>query len=228
MPGNTSRRTSKAGGKVPWRTAAFVFAAGAMTAWGARRVEVERIEVVPVAAPVESRRSSYLAKGWEIILDEGRPGEKRVRARETRRFWRVVARAAEDLEVTVKPRPERRMVGMMKKANWINAPALTRAARSLRVEATAYDPGPHTNSVPYAGTTKLGWRTRRGIVAVDPAVIPLRSLLYVEGYGLAWAGDIGGAIKGERIDLCFNTTAEALKWGRKHTRVWVLEGVRKK
>jgi 3D (Asp-Asp-Asp) domain-containing protein len=61
---------------------------------------------------------------------------------------------------------------------------------------------------------------------VDPRVIPLRSLLYVAGYGLAWAGDVGGAIKGDRVDLCFNRTEDAVAWGRRWVRVYVLEGVR--
>ena len=94
------------------------------------------------------------------------------------------------------------------------------------MEATGYDPGPHTNSWNYAGITKLGWRTRRGIVAVDPKVIPLRTLLYIEGYGLAWAGDVGGAIKGNRIDLCFNKTEEALAWGRRTVTAYILSEVR--
>lgn len=208
--------------------AILVAGAYAVASWLGRTVVVERTELLPVDPPVDAWRSAYLAKGWEIILEEGRPGEKRVTYRETKKFWRVTERAVLDTGFTARPRPERRMVGAMRRANWVNAPSLTRAARMLRVEATAYDPGPHTNSVEYAGITKLGWRARRGIVAVDPKVIPLRSLVYVEGYGLAWTGDTGGAIKGERIDVCFNTTAEALQWGRKKVRVWILEGVRKK
>jgi 3D (Asp-Asp-Asp) domain-containing protein len=76
--------------------------------------------------------------------------------------------------------------------------------------------------VDWAGITCLGWRTRYGIAAVDPKVIALKSLVYVDGYGLAWAGDIGGDIKGNRIDLCYNTTKEALNWGRRKVRVYVL------
>ena len=54
------------------------------------------------------------------------------------------------------------------------------------------------------------------------SLIAMRSLLYVDGYGFAWAGDVGGAIKGKRIDLCYNTTEEALRWGRRKAKVYVL------
>jgi 3D (Asp-Asp-Asp) domain-containing protein len=60
-------------------------------------------------------------------------------------------------------------------------------------------------------------------VAVDPKLIPLGSYLYIEGYGPGLAADVGGAIKGHKIDLCFNSTREANAWGRKKTRVWRID-----
>ncbi len=52
------------------------------------------------------------------------------------------------------------------------------------------------------GRTYSGLRGTYGIVAVDPRVIPLGTRLYIDGYGYAVAADTGGAIKGDRIDLC--------------------------
>ena len=43
-----------------------------------------------------------------------------------------------------------------------------------------------------------------GVIAVDPNLISLRQPLYVPGYGRGFAGDTGGAIKGRRIDLCYD------------------------
>jgi 3D (Asp-Asp-Asp) domain-containing protein len=57
---------------------------------------------------------------------------------------------------------------------------------------------------------------------VDPRVISLRSLVYVEGYGLGWTGDTGGAIKGKHIDLCYNSTDEVYKWGKRKVNVYIL------
>ncbi len=83
------------------------------------------------------------------------------------------------------------------------------------MSATGYT---HTGNMTYTDI----WPTV-GIVAVDPKVIPLRTRLYIENYGYATAMDKGSAIKGNRIDLFFETKAEALKWGRRKVQVFVLE-----
>lgn len=80
--------------------------------------------------------------------------------------------------------------------------------------ATGYT---HTGNRTYTGI----WPSV-GIAAVDPKVIPLGTRLYIDGYGFAKAMDIGGAIKGNRIDLFFDTKKEALKWGRRKVKVFVL------
>jgi 3D (Asp-Asp-Asp) domain-containing protein len=56
---------------------------------------------------------------------------------------------------------------------------------------------------PNYGFTRMGTPVTRGIVAVDPAVIPLGTRLYVPGYGFAVAADTGGGIIGNMIDLGF-------------------------
>ena len=53
-------------------------------------------------------------------------------------------------------------------------------------------------------------------IAVDPRVIPLGSLVYVEGYGKAIASDTGGLIKGNIIDVFLNSELECRSWGRKY------------
>jgi len=70
--------------------------------------------------------------------------------------------------------------------------------------------------------TASGHRAVRGVVAVDPSVIPLGTWLYIENYGRALASDTGGAIIGYKIDLCFDSIAEALQHGRRDVRVWIL------
>ncbi len=91
---------------------------------------------------------------------------------------------------------------------------------SLVVLATAYAPH-HGRGVD--GVTATGLPARRGVVAVDPRVIPLGSVVYVEGYGVALAADTGGAVRGNRVDLCFDTPREAYRWGRRTVRVYILQ-----
>lgn len=76
----------------------------------------------------------------------------------------------------------------------------------------------------YTGNnTASGVPPRPGVAAVDPRVIPLGTKLYVEGYGYATALDVGSSIKGNKIDLFFATESQAIRWGRKNTKVYVLE-----
>lgn len=61
------------------------------------------------------------------------------------------------------------------------------------------------------------------VVAVDPSVIPLGSKVWVEGYGEAIAGDTGGAIKGNRIDIHVPDKADADKYNGKDVKVKILD-----
>ena len=94
--------------------------------------------------------------------------------------------------------------------------------RVLDMSATAYDPSPRCNGRGSHGRTRTGARATFGVVAVDPRVIPLGSIVFVEGYGLALACDTGSAIKGNRIDLCYDSGRVADDFGRQKVRVHVL------
>ena len=85
------------------------------------------------------------------------------------------------------------------------------------MEATAYSP-----EDPGCGRyTSTGELLRKGIIAVDPNVIPLGTVVYVVGYGRALAADTGGGIHGNIIDLGFSTHHEALSFGRRDVIVYV-------
>ena len=71
--------------------------------------------------------------------------------------------------------------------------------------------------------TASGMKAQHGVVAVDPRVIPLGTRLNVEGYGNCIAGDTGSAIKGNRIDLCFDTLAECNAYNTGMVRVEILD-----
>lgn len=102
-----------------------------------------------------------------------------------------------------------------------NNTTVSRGERTLTIVATGYCPCAKCN-YPYGGQPSyLGYPLGRGIIAVDPKVIPMGSRLYVEGYGSGIAADQGNAIKGNRIDLCFSNHQEALDWGIKTVKVTV-------
>jgi len=71
------------------------------------------------------------------------------------------------------------------------------------------------------GVTSSGARARRGTIAADTSHYPYGTIMYVEGYGYGRVEDIGGAIKGNKIDLYFDTHNEAIRWGRKNVKVKV-------
>ncbi len=91
----------------------------------------------------------------------------------------------------------------------------TSGGRTLNVEATAYA---------LNGITATGIDLSKNpiCIAVDPSVIPLNSLVEVPGYGIAIAGDTGGAIIGNIIDVHFPTNDQAIAWGRKNIQITVL------
>lgn len=90
--------------------------------------------------------------------------------------------------------------------------------KEYTMEATAYTNGPGS-----WGITASGSPTFLGMVAVDPKVIPLGTRLYVEDYGIAIAGDTGGAIKGNKIDIFLNSKQECYNFGRRNKKVYVLK-----
>lgn len=99
--------------------------------------------------------------------------------------------------------------------------SVNRSGNVISMVATGYCSCNKCN-YPYGGQPSyLGYPLRRGIVAVDPKVIPMGKKLYVEGYGEAIAADQGNAIKGNRIDLCFSSHQEALNWGIRTVKVTV-------
>ena len=74
-------------------------------------------------------------------------------------------------------------------------------------------------------TTASGFKCDSGlpIVAVDPDIVPLYSIVEIEGLGAFVALDTGGLIKGNRLDVLFDSKEEALRFGRQNLYVRVIE-----
>jgi 3D (Asp-Asp-Asp) domain-containing protein len=89
--------------------------------------------------------------------------------------------------------------------------------RKMHVWATKYD----ANCIGCTGRTYSGTQVKQGVCATDPKVIPLGTNFYVKGYGLCRAEDIGGAIKGNKIDLGFVDASKG-NWGAAYTDIYLL------
>ena len=97
------------------------------------------------------------------------------------------------------------------------------ARKTLRVYATWYSPASsgRAASDPAYGRTANGSIVTYGIVAVDPAVIPLGTKLFIPGYGYAVAADTGGAVAGYTIDLGY-PDGVTVDWQSKWVDIYIL------
>ncbi|MEH6991197.1 3D domain-containing protein [Neobacillus drentensis] len=120
-----------------------------------------------------------------------------------------------------KVRQEQEAVKAMSIANTPAAPAAPAPTGvEMYVTSTAYS-WQSSGSITYMGYN-IKENPNMKLIAVDPSVIPLGSKVWVEGYGVAIAGDTGGAIKGHKIDVLMPNNAQAYAWGRKTVKVVVL------
>ncbi|WP_049786747.1 3D domain-containing protein [Desulforamulus ruminis] len=86
----------------------------------------------------------------------------------------------------------------------------------LLMEATAYC---YTGRRTASGT----WPSEERTIAADPAILPLGTKVYIDGFGCRIVEDTGKDIKGNRIDVYIKSHAAAVKFGRQNLNVTVLE-----
>ncbi|TFB24482.1 hypothetical protein E3U55_01700 [Filobacillus milosensis] len=99
------------------------------------------------------------------------------------------------------------------------------------VVATGYTAGYEstgkTKDHPLYGVTFSGLKVQRdtlSTIAADPRVFPLGTVMYVPNYGYGIVMDTGGAIKGNKIDLYYETVEDVYnEWGKRTTEVYVIE-----
>ncbi|MBU8771919.1 3D domain-containing protein [Cytobacillus oceanisediminis] len=97
------------------------------------------------------------------------------------------------------------------------------AQNVLNMEATAYTADCEGCSGITATGINLKENPDQKVISVDPNVIPLGTKVHVEGYGNAVAGDTGGAIKGNKIDIFMPSQEDAINFGRKTVKVTILD-----
>lgn len=172
-----------------------------------------------------------LKKGKTAIKVKGQNGLKRSVYNVTTENGVEIRRELVSTETVKKPVAQVVAVGTaesVKKSSGkvvtANAGTALSYSKKLTVTATAYTD--HSGN-----RTASGKMPQYGVIAVDPKVIPLGTRLYVEStddgkswsYGYCVAGDTGGAIKGNKIDLFYNSESECVRFGRRSAVVYVLD-----
>lgn len=198
------------------------------------RVTTEVVdETQSIAFAVQEKKDNTINKGKTVVKQEGVKGERVVTKKLT--FEDGVQVNEEVLSTVVVKEAVDKIVHVGTKNTAVYAkkpsqsalaasrgsavPSSLNYSKSFRVEATAYA----GHNITATGTRPVrnpnGWST----IAVDRNVIALGTKVYVENYGYAIAEDVGGAIKGNKIDLFMNSSAEAYRWGRRAVTIYILE-----
>lgn len=200
----------------------------------------------------ERREDSSLAKGKENIISKGQEG-KIVKTYEiTKENGKEVDRELVEEEVKEESKnqiiaigtkePQQELVTLAKKENTTDNTSNEKRTKSKASESQPDASKPdgevrYMNATAYSavectgcdgrGITATGIDLKKNrnmkVVSVDPKVIPLGTKVWVEGYGTAIAGDTGGSIKGNRIDVHVPTHAEASSYGMKKVKVKVID-----
>lgn len=163
--------------------------------------------------PVEKKTDSELYQGEQRVLQKGKKGLEKLVYEVVLEDGKEIGRKL--LKKIVVRAPEAQVVAFGNRQIASRAGGNIEFDQMIKMSSTGYT---HTGRMTYTDI----WPSV-GIVAVDPKVIPLGTRLYIDGYGYARAMDTGGAIKGNKIDLFFDTKAEALKWGRRSVQVFILK-----
>jgi len=176
---------------------------------------------------VEKKQDASLQKGKQKVVTTGEKGSISRTFEVVKENGKEVARNLKTEKVLKEPKKQ--VVAVGTKTVVASAATVSRGSaepangKEFYVTATAYTPYCKGCS----GTSATGINLRSGaglkVIAVDPSVIKLGSKVWVEGYGTAVAGDTGGAIKGNKIDILVQSDAQASKWGVKKVRIKVLK-----
>lgn len=192
-------------------------------------VRVEKVtDVVEEATnfAVETKKEDSLLKGKEKVVQTGEKGK-------VSRTYTVVKENGKEVsrnmvnEKAIKE-PIKKVVAVGTKVVTASVSRGTNSAapsggKEFYVTATAYTAFCNGCSGITATGINLKSNPSVKVIAVDPSVIPLGSKVWVEDYGYAVAGDTGGAIKGNKVDLFMSSKSQAYDFGRKKVRVKVLD-----
>lgn len=207
-------------------------------------IRVEKVTDVveePIDFAVVTKKDSNMTKGAEKVVQQGEAGL-------LKKEFEVIKENGEEVKRTLIAENEVKkskdkviavgtkvLVAQVSrgKSTTVNTSASRNASTTKAAEAPSNGKEMYVDATAYtaycngcSGITATGINLRSNpnakVIAVDPKVIPLGSKVWVEGYGHAIAGDTGGAIKGNRIDLFVESKEQAYRYGRKKVKIRVL------
>ncbi|WP_395940790.1 cell wall-binding protein EntC [Bacillus cereus] len=187
----------------------------------------EAAEAQAEAKAQEAAKAREAAKAQEAAeAQAAAKAQEAAKAREAAKAQEAAAKAQEAAKAREAAKAQKPATQQpVAKETETSAPS---SSRELRVVATAYTADPLENGYKAGDQVKsalghnLTANPNMKLIAVDPSVIPLGSKVWVEGYGVAIAGDTGGAIKGNKIDVLMPDKGTSSNWGRKTVTVKVL------
>ncbi len=192
--------------------------------------EIETIEsVIPFEEQISTNRNVDV--GVTNIVQEGEDGLQRTYIKKEYINGELVSETIDYQVVEIEPID--RIIEKGARDSITTSRGDTRFRKAVTMNASAYDLSfESTGKRPgdrWYGITASGTQARPGAVAVDPRVIPLGTRLYVQSldgsrdYGFAVAEDTGGAIKGNKIDLFFESAEQVRQFGRRRVKVYILD-----
>lgn len=190
--------------------------------------EVEETVEQPIQPPVVYETDPTLPPGSVRIIP-GREGIRVLRFRVTYKNGQEVARVQlPGVTVAREPVPTRHISGPPSAGPSapLDAPDYSGPyKRKITVVTTWYNAshGGKSRDDPSYGITATGVRVDKGICAVDPSVIPLGTWMYIPGYGLCLAADVGGGVKGYHVDLGFPESVGDPGWGKRILDIYILD-----
>ncbi|WP_213818882.1 ubiquitin-like domain-containing protein [Garciella nitratireducens] len=182
-----------------------------------RVIEKNIVEEQPIPYLTKEQPTEKLDVGDTKVVQQGKNGVKENHIKVIYENGKEIKRELLHEKIVIEPKNEVIQVGMNDAVDISRGN--TRFKKAMMVTATAYCPSdPGVN-----GVTSVGARLQKGVIAVDPKVIPYHTKIYVPGYGFGQALDTGGAIKGNHIDLAMDSKKEALEYGRKQVKIYLLD-----
>lgn len=187
---------------------------------------------------IELKRQQEIERQQRLVEERRRAKEKAKqqarqdaeRLAEAKRVKAEKARKAEEANRQAAAKAKENQAKQQTTTNVVATPVSAKAnGRVIAAESTAYT-NDVADNVDYGGrvltatghdvTDSIVYNGMR-IIAVDPSVIPLGTVVQIEGIGQAIALDTGGRIKGNIVDLLVDTKSEAINWGRRHITITI-------